>query len=114
MTHDSDFDIDRAIRFLSAAIERSGHNLKPVVLHSVRVGLILDEYRYGWEVVVAGVLHDILEDTAETAEELTPPLEPRSLVLSTPTPSTPESRIGISNTSRALSVAVGQGGMPPA
>jgi len=65
-----DHALDRAIRFLSAAIESSGHNPKPVVLHSVRVGLVLRNLGYRSEVPLAGILHDVLEDTNVSAEEI--------------------------------------------
>jgi (p)ppGpp synthase/HD superfamily hydrolase len=65
-----DSDVDRAIRFLSSAIDQTGHNPKPVVLHSVRVGLILLYEGYSRDLVVAGVLHDILEDTATPPDEI--------------------------------------------
>jgi len=58
-----DLELDRAIRFLAAAMEKSGHNPKPVVLHSVRTGIYLRGLGYSREIVLAGFLHDILEDS---------------------------------------------------
>ena len=58
-----DLELDRAIRFLAAAMEASGHNPKPVVLHSVRVGVYLRGLGYPRDIVLAGFLHDVLEDS---------------------------------------------------
>lgn len=65
-----DEEIERAIRYLVHSFESSGNNPKPVILHSTRVGM--DCYRRGYEsrIVVAGFLHDLLEDTDVTAEEI--------------------------------------------
>ena len=60
---EKDLELDRAIRFLAAAMEKSGHNPKPVVLHSVRTGIYLRGLGYSREIVLAGFLHDILEDS---------------------------------------------------
>jgi len=56
--------IDAALRFASAAHHqdvRKGTRI-PYAMHPFHVGLILD--RYGWpeDVVIAGILHDVLED----------------------------------------------------
>jgi len=65
-----DKEIEKAIKFLVASIERSGHNPKPVILHSIRVGLYLDRQGYNKNVVIAGILHDLLEDSETTIEEI--------------------------------------------
>jgi (p)ppGpp synthase/HD superfamily hydrolase len=49
---------------------KSGRNPKPVVLHSVRTGLLLHELGYPKEVVTSGFLHDIIEDSSVTAPKL--------------------------------------------
>lgn len=59
-----DKEIERAIHFLVHAIEDSGSTSKPVILHSIRVGLYLYELGYGKEIILGGVLHDLLEDSA--------------------------------------------------
>jgi GTP pyrophosphokinase len=38
-------------------------NTKPVLLLSIRVGIYLLENKYSEDIVLAGFLHDILEDT---------------------------------------------------
>ncbi len=65
-----DEEIERALQFLVHSFEASGDNPKPVILHSTRVGM--DLYRRGYEqhVVVAGFLHDLLEDTDVTGDEI--------------------------------------------
>ena len=62
--------IDAALRFASAAHHqdvRKGTRI-PYAMHPFHVGLILD--RYGWpeDVVIAGILHDVLEDPHYGAE----------------------------------------------
>lgn len=62
--------IEEAIKFLVHAVEESGHNPKPVVLHSIEVALYLRQLDYSDEIVIGAVLHDVLEDTGVTGEEL--------------------------------------------
>jgi (p)ppGpp synthase/HD superfamily hydrolase len=56
--------IDAALRF--AAVAHHGQVRKgtavPYVMHPFHVGLILDRHGFGEDVVVAGILHDVLED----------------------------------------------------
>ncbi len=56
-------DVERAITFLVEHINDSGHNPKPVILHSIRTGMKLLEYGYRKELIIAGLLHDVLEDS---------------------------------------------------
>lgn len=58
-----DRKLQEAISFLVKNVEESGDNEKPVILHSVRVGMYLDRNGYPTDTVVAGILHDLLEDT---------------------------------------------------
>jgi len=55
--------MDAAIITLSLAFNTSGENKKPVILHSIRVGMNLYKYGYDADIVLSGILHDILEDT---------------------------------------------------
>jgi len=65
-----DYDLDRALVFMAKAIDACGHNPKPLVLHSTRVGMALYNAGYGRAVVLAGVLHDLIEDTTLPPERI--------------------------------------------
>ncbi|GEM_PF-2735455 len=60
-------EIERAIIFLVAEVSKYSKNPKPLVLHSVRVGTKLIDMNSPVEVVIAGFLHDLIEDTKCTA-----------------------------------------------
>jgi len=62
--------IEKAKEFLKASIEKSGKNTKPVIRHSLEVGRYLEKAGYGVEVVIAGLLHDILEDFDVAKQEI--------------------------------------------
>jgi (p)ppGpp synthase/HD superfamily hydrolase len=56
--------VDAALRFAAVAHHgqvRKGSDV-PYVMHPFHVGLILDRYGFGEDVVIAGILHDVLED----------------------------------------------------
>lgn len=55
--------IEKAIIMLVYCVIRKCRNPKPVILHSLRVGLKLQELNQSKEVVIAGILHDLIEDT---------------------------------------------------
>jgi (p)ppGpp synthase/HD superfamily hydrolase len=56
-------EIEKAIVFLVEAITGSGNNPKPVILHSILVGLSLAELGYPIHIIQAGILHDVIEDS---------------------------------------------------
>ena len=56
-------EIEKAIVFLVRAITTSGNNPKPVILHSILVGLSLARLDYPIHVILAGFLHDVIEDS---------------------------------------------------
>lgn len=58
-----DHDLEKAIKFLVLAIHKSGHNPKPVILHSIRMGLYLKNLGYDRKICQAAILHDVIEDT---------------------------------------------------
>lgn len=62
--------IEDAIVFLVAEYSKSGHNFKPVILHSIKVGMILYELGYDTDIVVSGILHDLIEDSSVTKKEI--------------------------------------------
>lgn len=62
--------LEGAIQFLLNAAHKSETYPSWCVLHSIRVGLYLQQHGYAEEIVLAGFLHDILEDTPMTLKEL--------------------------------------------
>lgn len=64
------FEIEKAISYLVTNYNATGHNLKPVILHSLRIANILMEMGYDKKIIIGAVLHDIIEDTHVTDEEL--------------------------------------------
>ena len=53
---------DKVIRFLSEHLPKANEETrKPVLFHSVRVGVYLYENGYSDDIVLAGFLHDVLE-----------------------------------------------------
>ena len=62
---------EAAILFLAEALSmRRQSGKKPVLLHSIRVGSRLLALGYGTNVVIAGLLHDILEKTLVTHDQI--------------------------------------------
>jgi guanosine-3',5'-bis(diphosphate) 3'-pyrophosphohydrolase len=67
---EEDKEIERAIQYLVHSFESSGDNPKPVILHSTRVGMNLYNRDYEKRIVISGFLHDLLEDTNVTSDEI--------------------------------------------
>ena len=65
-----DEEIERAIQYLVHSFESSGNNPKPVILHSTRVGMNLYNRDYQKRTVISGFLHDLLENTDVTSDEI--------------------------------------------
>ena len=63
-------EIEDAIKFLVFTIHESRKNPKPVILHSIRVGFHLDGMDYTKEIVIAAILHDLLEDSDTTLAQI--------------------------------------------
>ncbi|MBI5187481.1 MAG: HD domain-containing protein [Nitrospirae bacterium] len=42
----------------------------PYIVHPVSVGMMLAHYGYSEDVVIAGILHDTVEDTGMTTTEI--------------------------------------------
>ena len=55
--------LDMALHYVAYNLRKTGHNTKPVLFHSFKVAYKLYQYDYSEEVVIAGALHDLLEDT---------------------------------------------------
>lgn len=62
--------IEQAMSFLVQALASTGNNPKPVLLHSVRVGMRLLDGGYAEPVVIGALLHDVVEDTAASLEDV--------------------------------------------
>jgi len=62
--------IERAIVFLVDNVKKSGKNPKPVILHSLETAFYLLERDYKSDLVIAAILHDILEDTGVGEDDL--------------------------------------------
>jgi guanosine-3',5'-bis(diphosphate) 3'-pyrophosphohydrolase len=67
---EEDEEIERAIQYLVHSFESSGDTPKPVILHSIRVGMDLYDRGYEKRIVISGLLHDLLEDTDVTSDEI--------------------------------------------
>lgn len=64
MSHFDWFTCEDAIRLLIWSLQKE--QKKPVLYHSLRVGSLLFYYGYDYETQIAGILHDILEDSDVT------------------------------------------------
>jgi (p)ppGpp synthase/HD superfamily hydrolase len=64
------FKIEKAISFLVEQYNKSGKNPKPVILHSIRVGMDLLDLGYGVDVIITGILHDLVEDTDVSIDDI--------------------------------------------
>lgn len=58
-----DTEIEKAITMVVDCVRKNCRNPKPLILHSIRVGLKLVELKQPQKVVLAGILHDLVEDT---------------------------------------------------
>ena len=67
--------MEKAIIMMVDCIKRGCRNDKPLILHSLGVGFKLWEIGESKEVVIAGFLHDLLEDTNCKEEEIKKNLE---------------------------------------
>jgi guanosine-3',5'-bis(diphosphate) 3'-pyrophosphohydrolase len=54
---------EEGVRLLSQYMPNEKELVKPTLFHSIRVGVYLYENEYPTDVVIAGLLHDIIEDT---------------------------------------------------
>ena len=62
--------MDVALHYVAYNLRKTGHNTKPVLFHSFKVTYKLYQYGYGEEVVIAAILHDLLEDTSVKKEDI--------------------------------------------
>ena len=61
-------EIEKAICFLVTEYQRSGHNSKPVILHSLKIAFYLMQNNYSEEIIIAAILHDLIEDSDVISE----------------------------------------------
>lgn len=65
-------EFEEAVFYLAAALGKKKKNgKKPVVIHSLRVAQRLAETGYGRHVIIAGVLHDLMEKTKVSKSQIT-------------------------------------------
>lgn len=62
--------MDETLHYVSKNLLESGHNSKPVLFHSFKVAFRLYESNYEESIVLAAVLHDLIEDTDITYEDI--------------------------------------------
>ena len=67
-TNQQDHQIQEAVSFLSSSINASGNNPKPVVVHCIRVAMSLYGEGKETDVIVAALLHDLVEDSSTQIE----------------------------------------------
>ena len=60
---------DFAIKAHSGQVRKSEPD-KPMIVHPINVAMLLEEYGYDDNVVAAGYLHDVVEDTRYTIEDI--------------------------------------------
>lgn len=63
-------DFDHAVIFMATKASEAKSLPVGSILHSIRVGLYLQKEGAPKEVVLAGLLHDVVEDTDDTIEEV--------------------------------------------
>jgi GTP pyrophosphokinase len=69
------FEMQKAIRFLiDCCLDKEGDqkiaNIKPVVMHSLRVGFNLLRRGYDKDIVIGAILHDVEEDAGISINEI--------------------------------------------
>lgn len=62
--------LDRALHYTAYSLYKTGHNEKSVLFHSFKVAYKLYQYNYNEDIVIAGALHDLIEDTSVTKEDI--------------------------------------------
>ncbi len=87
-------EIENAIIFLIDCIKKRCYNEKPLILHSIRVGIRLFKVNRTKETVIAGFLHDLLEDTDCKIEDIEKRFNKKvlDLVLACTAPKTKDSK----------------------
>ena len=66
----TDRDFEQALRFLSDHMPDANDLPKPTLLHSTNVGIYLHNQAYDSSICIAGLLHDLIEDSDVTIEDI--------------------------------------------
>ena len=61
---------EKAVQILCEYMPSDDELSKPTLFHSIRTGLYLYQKGYGQDIVLAGVLHDIIEDTGISEQKI--------------------------------------------
>lgn len=69
-TYDDNLGTEETLKYLVHEIEKYCDNKKPLIIHCIRVAFRLDFYGYDKEVLQTTLLHDLLEDTKASLEEI--------------------------------------------
>ncbi|HCC22946.1 TPA: hypothetical protein DF272_02095 [Candidatus Falkowbacteria bacterium] len=71
MTIEANLKFEKAVRFMVAHFPPSAENSrKPVLFHDIRVGVYLYQNGYTENIVLAGLLHDVIEWSDVTKDEV--------------------------------------------
>ena len=62
--------MDDALHYAAKQLNETGKNPKPVLLHSFKLAMTLYSYNYSEEIVISGILHDLIEDTDTTKKDI--------------------------------------------
>jgi (p)ppGpp synthase/HD superfamily hydrolase len=65
-----DRDFEQALRFLSEKMPDANNLPKPTLLHSTRVGIYLHNHGYNSSICIAGLLHDLVEDSDVSLDDI--------------------------------------------
>ena len=69
-------EMDDILHYVAKNLDETGHNTKPVLLHSFKVGMTLYSCNYDLKIITAGLLHDLIEDTDVLKEEISEKFTP--------------------------------------
>ncbi len=62
--------LDKVLYYVCDNLSKTGNNSKPVLLHSFKVAYRLLDYNYEEDIVISAALHDLIEDTDITYEDI--------------------------------------------
>ena len=63
-------ELDKVLYYVCDNLAKTGNNPKPVLLHSFKVSYRLLNYGYDKDIVISGALHDLIEDTNISYEDI--------------------------------------------